>query len=59
MIQATNIGTKSIIKKDHKKGKIEEIVKYNPIGFIDDNLDPKEDNGSKFSMQGKIRSLNI
>lgn len=59
MIQANNIATKSIIRKDHKKGKIEEIVKYNPVGFIDDNLDPNDDNGSKFSMLGKVRNIGI
>jgi hypothetical protein len=59
LIQATNISTQQLIKKDHKKQKTELITKYHPIGFIDDKLDPKEDQSSKFSFQGKIRSLKI
>lgn len=48
LIQAHNIGTKSYIRKDHKKQTVEEIIKYNPIGLIDDLLDPKDNQGSKF-----------
>eukprot|EP00347_Sterkiella_histriomuscorum_P008883 403343381 len=59
LIQAHNIGTKSIIKKDHKKQTVEEIIKYTPIGLVDDQLDPNENQGSKFGMGGKIRHLKI
>ncbi|CDW84410.1 UNKNOWN [Stylonychia lemnae] len=59
LIQAHNIGTKSIIKKDHKKQTVEEIIKYNAIGEIDDQLDSKEAQGSKFQMLGKVRNMKI
>jgi len=59
MIQACNIGAKDLVKKDHKKKKVDIVTKYNPIGFVEDHIDPKEDEGSKFSMLGKVRSLTI
>jgi len=58
-ISANNVGSKLTIKKDHKKKKVEEVYAYNPIGFVDDHIDPNYDQGSKFSMLGKTRSLNI
>ena len=57
MIQACNIGSKDLVKKDHKKKTVEIVTKYNPVGFVDDYIDPSEDGGSKFSMLGKVRSL--
>ena len=59
MIHATNIGTSSVIRKDHKKGKVELMMRYTPIGVIDDYLDPKEADGSKYSMLGKARHLQV
>ena len=35
MLQATNIGTSEVIKRDHKKKKVELITRYNQVGFVD------------------------
>lgn len=59
LIASNNIGVSQRILKDLKKKKTELITKYHPIGQIDDYTDNNEDNGSKFSMLGKVRSLNI
>jgi hypothetical protein len=59
MIHATNIGTTYAIRKDLKKNKTELLTKYTPIGVVDDFLDPKENNNSKFSMEGKVRNLSV
>ncbi len=45
--------------KDHKKGTVELLTKYTPLGLVDDFLDSKENNGSKFSMEGKVRNLSV
>ena len=45
--------------KDHKKGTVDLLTKYTPIGLVDDFLHPQENNGSKFSLQGKIRNLSV
>jgi hypothetical protein len=50
LIQATNVGTTQVIRKDPKKGKTELLTKFTPIGIVDDFLDPNENNASKFSM---------
>ena len=57
MISATNIGTSQRVKKDYKKGTTELVTTYTPIGLIDDFLDPKEEEGSKFSMAGRVRNM--
>jgi hypothetical protein len=49
MIGATNIGT-SLVYRTDKKGKKEEVTRYNPIGLVNDFLDPNEADNSKFSM---------
>jgi hypothetical protein len=59
LIASNNIGISQRILKDLKKQKTELLTKYHPIGQIDDYTDSKEDNGSKFSMLGKVRSLGI
>ena len=59
LISSNNIGISQRIYKDLKKQKTELITKYHPIGQIDDYADSREDEGSKFSMMGKVRSLNI
>lgn len=43
MINATNIGTYNVIKKDHKKKTVELLTKYNPIGFIDDHFHTEDE----------------
>jgi hypothetical protein len=58
-IHATNIGTTYAIRKDLKKNKTELLTKYTPIGVVDDTLDPTENNGGKFSMEGKVRNLSV
>ncbi|MFS8160397.1 MAG: hypothetical protein ACMG6E_09380 [Candidatus Roizmanbacteria bacterium] len=35
------------------------MTKYTPVGIVDDFLDPKENNGSKFSIQGRARHLSV
>lgn len=57
LIQTTNVGTISLIRKDHKKKKTEILTKFAPIGVVDDFLDPKEQKGSKFSMEGRSRLM--
>jgi hypothetical protein len=58
MITAHNIGTSYIVNKDFKRKKSELITRYNPIGLIDDQTDPKEA-ANKFSMHGRVRNLSV
>ena len=48
-----------MVRKDFKKNKIDLITKFTPIGVVDDFLDPKEDQNSKFSMLGKVRNMSV
>lgn len=57
MIHATNIGVQHVVVKDHKKKTAELVTKYKPIGMVDDFYDSKENDNSKFSIEGKKRHL--
>jgi len=50
-----------MVRREVKKGalKIDLITKYNPVGIVDDFLDPKENNNTKYSIAGRARNLSI
>lgn len=52
MLQATNIGTSEVIKRDHKKKKVELITRYNQVGFVDDYFVQSDEEGvtNKYSL---------
>jgi hypothetical protein len=56
MISSNNIGSISRIEKN-KKGQVEIVRKFGPIGMVDDFQNNKESNSCKISDIGKLRTL--
>lgn len=57
VINAHNVGAISRVCKDEKKGTVEFVSKYHPIGLIDDFMRNKESNSCKVSQHGKVRTV--
>ena len=58
MIFSSNIGGIMRLNKD-KKGKIEFVNKFNPIGIVEDYANNNESNNCKLSLIGKIRTVSM
>ena len=62
MISGANIGAVQFYQREYnlrtKKQKgIRMVQKFTPIGIVDDFVEPGENNGSKYSIGGKVRGI--
>ena len=53
---SSNIAASNLIKRDFKKGKIEMLTKYNPIGVVD-GAERMSATLDKFSLEAKQKSI--
>ncbi len=59
MISANNVGSITRTATDKKKGNVDFVKKFTPIGIVDDFQNNKESHNCKLSEQGRIRTLSV